>query len=329
MSSMTWFRLLGLSLFVIAACFAVPARTADTPKDKSKDKPKSEFTNSIGMKFMLIPKGKFMMGSTVEEREAVREELKEKDQPGWLQAEGPRHEVTITKPFYLGIYEVTQGQWKAVMGKDSNPSYFSRDGDGNGRVKDFTQKELDDFPVENVSWNDVQQFLKKLNALAAEKKYRVKYVLPTEAQWEYCCRGGVSTSEPFNLDGKPSKSISSSQANFNPFGGDDMPDRVARRKGDYLQRTCTVGSYRPNLLGLYDMHGNVDEWCADWYADNTYTKKARRDPTGPTEGSSRVVRGGCWANSDRYCRAADRDGYAPKAQLNSVGFRVAAVPHDK
>jgi formylglycine-generating enzyme required for sulfatase activity len=269
-------------------------------EEKENQLPKT-ITNSIGMKLVLIPAGRFTMGSPAGEGS---------------DDERPQHEVEITKAFYLGVHEVTQGQWKAVMGKNNNPSYFSKTGAGKDSVKDFSEKQLDDFPVENVSWEDAQTFLKKLNALAAEKKFHLKYRLPTEAEWEYSCRGGAR-SKTFHYG----NSLSSTQANFDgnqPYGGAE--------KGPYLRRTCKVGSYQPNAFGLKDMHGNVWEWCSDWYGKDYYGKSPRRDPQGPSEGSSRVFRGGSWCNAGGDCRSARRFRNTPGDRNGDVGFRVAAVP---
>src|SRR5262249_726304 len=184
----------------------------------------------------------------------------------WLAAE-KEHAVEITKGFYLGTYEVTQKQFKAVMGY--NPSYFSRDGKRRASDTDFSYKptggkdkvkglDTDGFPVEQVAWGDQQEFIKKLSSLPEEKKNGHQYRLPTEAEWEYACRGGATVKTTFQFG----NTLSSSQANFDgnhphPYGGGT--------KGKYLERTCKVGSYKPNKFGLYDMHGNVAEWCADWY----------------------------------------------------------------
>jgi formylglycine-generating enzyme required for sulfatase activity len=288
---------------------------------------RKQFTNSVGMKLVRIPatgeKG-FWMGSDETERREVLKALNEEKEPDWLKAEGPRHKVILSKEFFLGVTEVTQGQYRAVMG--SNPSYFSKGGPGKDRVKDFTQDELDSFPVESVSWDDAQEFLKKLNALVGEKKFKVSYRLPTEAEWEYACRGGADVKEPFTFK-KPSKSISSAFANFvgnYPFGG--------AGKGASLQRPTSVGSFKDrseNPFGLHDMHGNVYEWCQDWYAAGAYTRETRRDPSGPPQkGVSRVIRGGGWANKGVHCRSAYRRAGTPADRLNGFGFRVAADPSE-
>jgi formylglycine-generating enzyme required for sulfatase activity len=311
-----------LSGLLVALGFARPGGT-DAAKDKKR--PKS-FTNSIGMKFVLVKAGKFLMGSTKKEQDDAIADVEKiagrRIKKDVYRAEGPRHEVEITKDFYLGVYEVTQGQWKAIMGKDNNPSYFSKTGAGKDRVKGFSEKDLDDFPVESVSWKDTQAFLKKLNALAAEKKVKVAYRLPTEAEWEYACRGGSrSSSKPFHFK-FPSDSLGAGQANFHaryPYGDG--------KKGKALYRTNTVGKNgEPNPLGLYDMHGNVWEWCSDWADDYYYGKSPERDPSGPADGSHRVVRGGGWYSTGQYCRAARRNGHTPSDRSFNLGFRVTAVP---
>jgi uncharacterized protein (TIGR02996 family) len=258
-----------------------------------------EVVNSIGMKLVLIPAGKFLMGAPAGEVDSLYEER-------------PQHEVEITRPFYLGACPVTQEQWRAVMGTD--PSYFCAAGGGKGKVKGLS---TDDFPVEQVSWADVAAFLERLAALPEERKIGRKYRLPSEAEWEYACRGGATSYSTFCYG----NSLSSTQANFHgnyPYGG--------AGKGPYLDRTSKVGSYAPNAFGLFDMHGNVWEWCADWYAADYYQVSPRRDPPGGSEGSFRVVRGGCWHFSGGFCRSADRRRHALGSRSYDVGFRVAAVP---
>ena len=172
--------------------------------------------NSVGMKFALIPAGAFLMGSPSEEKRRSKDE--------------EQHEVEITKTFYLGVFEVTQQQWRAVMG--SNPSSFNPDGVGG---------DTQDFPVESVSWPDVQSFLERLAAREEEKKGGRKYRLPTEAEWEYACRGGASDYQVFHYG----NSLSSAQANFNG----NYPYEAA--PGPYLERPSKAGSYEPNGFGLY------------------------------------------------------------------------------
>jgi uncharacterized protein (TIGR02996 family) len=258
-----------------------------------------ERTNSIGMRFVLIPPGTFLMGSP-------------DDEDGRNAAEGPVHEVEISRPFYLGTHPVTQAQWRAVMG--DNPSHFCATGGGKDSVKGMS---TDDFPVESVSWEDVAVYLDRLSALEKESEAGRKYRLPSEAEWEYACRGGAAFYQVFHFG----NSLSSKQANFSgndPYGGAD--------KGLYLERTCKVGSYPANAFGLHDLHGNVWEWCNDWYARDYYASSPRRDPLGPSEGSGRVIRGGSWADDGQGCRSAHRGDYAPAYRNDYLGFRLALVP---
>jgi uncharacterized protein (TIGR02996 family) len=258
----------------------------------------AEAVNSIGMRLALIPPGRFRMGSPSGEKERRGDE--------------EAHEVELTRPFYLGVFPVTQGQWQRVMG--TNPSRFCATGSGRERVKGL---DTSDFPVEQVSWKDAQAFLEELAARPEEKGKGWQYRLPSEAEWEYACRGGASSSTPFCFG----EALSSAQANFNgahPYGGAE--------EGPNLGRTCPAGSYRPNAWGLFDMHGNVWEWCKDWYAEDYYGNSPAQDPLGPSNGSLRVFRGGSWDGFGQGCRAAYRHGYAPSSWSIVLGFRVAAVP---
>jgi len=239
-----------------------------------------EITNSIGMKLVLIPKGTFMMGSPESEKGRYENET--------------RHEVTISKDYYLGVYEVTQAQYEKVMGK--NPSYFQ------GEVIEGSSS---NYPVERVSWWDAVEFCKKLSDLPEEKAAGRVYRLPTEAQWEYAFRAGSKTAYSF---GESSKSL-----------------------GDYAwfyensnDQAHPVGQKKANAWGLYDMHGNVWEWCSDWYGE--YPKRALSDPTGPREGSLRVIRGGGWFNGAASCRSGDRYGDDPSGRNFGDGFRLALSP---
>ena len=245
--------------------------------DQARAQTPEEITNSIGMKLVLIPKGTFMMGSP--ESEQGRNENEN------------QHEVTISKDYYLGVYEVTQAQYEKVMGK--NLSYFQGAKVGNENA---------DLPVENVSWDEAVKFCKKLSALPEEKKAGRVYRLPTEAEWEYACRAGSKTAYSFDDE-------------------EGLLPEYGWFSRNSSRRTHTVGLLEPNAWGLHDMHGNVWEWCSDWYEE--YPKGAVSDPTGPKEGSSRVIRGGCWVNVAAYCRSAFRYWRAPSSRNLNLGFRLA------
>jgi formylglycine-generating enzyme required for sulfatase activity len=278
-----------------------------------------EIINSIGMKLMCIPSGTFTMGSPKKEQDEAIEDhekiigkkISDALRAGY-RSEGPQHEVQISKEFWLGIHEVTQKQWREVMGR--NPSWFCADGGGKDVVKGM---DTDDFPVENVSWDEAQGFLKRLSALKQEQDAGRKYRLPTEAEWEYACRAGAKTYQVFTFG----HSLSSTQANFN--GNHPCGDAA---KGPYLEQARKVGSYEENAFGLMDMHGNVWEWCADWYDKNYYTNSPRADPAGPAETGLRVIRGGGWFSNGISCRSAFRFWAAPGERNPVLGFRVAAVP---
>jgi formylglycine-generating enzyme required for sulfatase activity len=290
MSHRTWVCLALLS-GLLSVCIVLPGWAwAPAPWVKKHGK---EFTNSIGMKLVRIPSGKFKMGSPTDDKHRGRDEQ--------------QHEVEISKPFYLGVHEVTQGQYKKVMG--SNPSYFSSAGTGKGKVAGL---DTSDFPVENVSWEDAVEFCKKLSALPAEKGAGRTYRLPTEAEWEYACRAGAADSSPYHFG----NAISTATVNYGGFRG----------LGGSPGRTCKVGSYKPNKFGLFDMHGNVWEWCSDWYERDYYGKSPKVDPQGPMMGTQRVFRGGSWQNPDYCCRTASRIGLAsPKLRNYVIGMRAVAV----
>ena len=227
-----------------------------------------KFTNSLGMEFVLIPAGTFMMGSLSSEKGRESDEK--------------QHRVTLTKSFYMQTTEVTHGQWKEIMG--NNPSSFKNCGD--------------DCPVDKVSWNDVQEFIRKLNQKEGINKYR----LPTEAEWEYACRAGSTTRFCFG-------------------DSDSRLSEYAWYDDNSSKKTHPVGQKKPNIWGLFDMYGNVWEWCQDWKGN--YQSSDVTDPKGPSSGSSRVHRGGSWNDLARYCRSADRSLYSPGSRDFNLGFRLS------
>ncbi len=256
---------------------------------------KKKITNSLGMEFVYIKPGTFMMGSPQGER-------------GRNSDEGPQHRVTFTREFYIQTTEVTQVQWKAIMGR--NPSEFKGD----------------DRPVEKVSWNDVQEFIRKLNQREGADRYR----LPTEAEWEYAARAGSTSRFSFGDDVRRLGDYAWYKGNS---GG-----RTYWYKSNSEGRTHPVGQKKPNAWGLYDMHGNVWEWCQDWYGK--YQSGSATDPKGPSTknlspssfieylllftsgGSRRVRRGGGWRHCPGRVRSAVRDRFKPDSRYNYLGFRL-------
>jgi formylglycine-generating enzyme required for sulfatase activity len=240
-----------------------PTPAAKTGKESSP-RPGDVLTLSlrpgVEMKFVWIPPDEFQMGSD--------------NKNDW---EKPVHRVTLTKGFYMGVFTVTQSQWRAVM--NDNPSHFRGD----------------DRPVEKVSWDDCQEFCQKMRQLTG-KSIR----LPTEAEWEYACRAGTTTD--YNGD------------------GEEALRKVGWYNGNSDKQTHPVGKLAPNVWGLYDMHGNVYQWCEDWYGP--YSKDDKTDPKGANFGGSRVLRGGSWGTLPGYCRSAPRDWSAPARRYIRCGCRV-------
>jgi formylglycine-generating enzyme required for sulfatase activity len=223
----------------------------------------------VKLEMVLIPAGKFKMGSPVSEKGRSDNET--------------QHEVTLTKPYYMGKYEVTQEQWESVMG--NNPSI----------------SEGAKLPVTNVSWEDCQEFIKELNA-----KTSGGYRFPTEAEWEYACRAGTSTAYSF---------------------GDIITPKDANIDDSKIGKPVAVGSYKPNAFGLYDMHGNVWEWCEDWYG--SLQDGEVMDPKGPAKGEIRVLRGGSLSiNNGSNARSSFRHDhlFTPTIRYWSIGFRLARTP---
>ena len=248
-----------LALFSSGIAFAQEKDAKALP-----DKMTIDLGGGAKMEFVLIHPGSFMMGSDNGDAQ-----------------EKPVHEVKITKPFYMGVCEVTQAQWLALMG--DNPSSFW----GNA------------LPVQQVSWEDCRNFLVQLKERVGEG---LTCRLPTEAEWEYACRAGSKTEYCFGDDRGPLGEYAWCQFNSK-------------------DQTHPVGQKKPNVWGLYDMHGNVYEWCADWYAP--YGLAAATDPKGPDSGNARVVRGGSWSNRPpRDCRSADRGWDDPTSRNAIYGLRV-------
>lgn len=286
-------------------------------------------TNSIGMKLALIPSGEFQMGSSRSAKE-ISDLFNGKESS--FEDEHPQHRVQITKPFYLGVHEVTVGQFRRFVTATGYKTEAETDGEGGygwneadgkfeGRDPKYNWKNAgfsqnDDHPVVNVTWNDAVAFCAWLT-----RQEGIEYRLPTEAEWEYACRAGTETMFFYGDDPEGLARVG------------NVADGTAKSKWknyssfDYLEArdehifTAPVGEYRVNAFGLYDMHGNVYEWCSDWYGD--YESGLAVDPTGAKTGSDRVCRGGSWSNAPPSCRSAYRYGDSPDYRDSDLGFRVA------
>jgi len=300
-------RLLLVAFLLVCAttgCAEQPGPVAEKPKTAAVNsgtvvsKPdvteepglSDETTNSIGMKLKLIPAGEFLMGSPESDDMA-----QDRDKP--------QHKVRITQAFYLGVHEVTQQQYETVMG--TNPSKF----------KDAAN------PVERVSWCDAVEFCKKLSAKEG-KTYR----LPTEAEWEYACRAGTTTVYSFADESELGEyAWCANNSGDKPLDADALWKPVS---DSYKQRLSAnncqphrVGQKKPNAWGLHDMHGNISEWCQDWYGE--YSSDEVTDPQGSTDGSNRVFRGACWHDAPMHCRSAFRGPCPPDRRSSTgLGFRV-------
>ena len=247
-------------------------KVGSAPKESLGKEAVIDLSKGIKLEMVLIPAGKFKMGSPLSEKGRFNPASKIGSEVG----DETQHEVTLTKPFYMGKFEVTQEQWEAVMG--DNPSSKTKGAK---------------LPVTDVSWNDCQEFIKKLNA-STKGNYR----LPSEAEWEYACRAGTSTVYSF---------------------GDNLTNSDANINGGGIK---AVGSYKPNAFGLYDMHGNVFEWCEDWYGD--YPAGAITDPKGPAIEKCHISRGGAYTCTVLGVRSAYRNSdLGPTDRFGSFGFRLA------
>jgi len=267
-------KTVGIAMVVLGgACWVLGAGTAEPstqPTTRPSTQPAKELALDLGggvaMKLVLIPAGKFLMGSPSGES-------------GRYDREGPQRGVTLSKPFYMGVYEVTQEQYQAMMG--NNPSKF----------KGSTQ------PVEQVSWDDAVDFCQRLS-----QKTGGTVRLPTEAEWEYACRADSRTRFCFG-------------------DSDNRLGHYGWYGSNSGSRTHSVGQKKPNDWSLYDMHGNVYEWCADRYGDS-YANANAVDPHGPDSGTDRVLRGGCWFYFPQLCRSAYRAKAGPGHRGYGFGFRV-------
>jgi formylglycine-generating enzyme required for sulfatase activity len=316
-----------LAIVCVIGCYKTPENeqvlspAPETDEEVSALFTEDEFTNSIGMKFTRIPAGTFWMGAPEDDKDAQ-----------FIGNETPRHEVTIKDDFFIGVHEVTQKQFKTVMGY--NPSYFSHDGKprpgsklslvdysregkpgkgvnyasrcppagGKDRVKGIPAERVENFPVENISWAEVLEFLQKLNAL--ESANRRVYRLPNEAEWEYACQGSSHEYRKYHF-------------------GNEITPKLANFR-EHLRRTCEVGSYPPNEFGIYDMHGNVHEMCVGW-RDGEFTIELDQPDHAGWIGPE-MIRGGSHYDFPQHCRASIRCRYHHHDRCYTMGFRVVLVP---
>ena len=243
------------------------------------------------MKFLLIPPGEFDMGTSKEEVARLLRQVEAQNLPKWyrelLSSEVPKHRVRITKAFYLGMNEVTQVEYERVMAGDRS------------RLKDNLKH-----PAPHLTWERAVEFCRALRELPEEKNSRADYRLPTEAEWEYACRAGTMTDFYFGND----------QAEL---------DKYVWYGPNSSGRPHPVGQKMPNAWGLYDLHGNVWEWCQDWYYWGYYMCSPMYDPQGPAEGSKRVIRGGSWSSEASSCGLTGRHAEEPGRMHVNLGFRVA------
>ena len=309
-------RILGIAMVLgLVGALAVMAQEVKPGKEEVID-----LGEGVKLEMVLIPAGKFKMGFTKKELEDLKvafqeefkkdtkkelEDFKVKFQEEFknefekklgkkeeelgekeiyfvnliMSTQGKQHEVTLTKSYYMGKHEVTQEQWEAVMGKNPSSTKGAK------------------LPVTNVSWEDCQEFIKKLNA-RTDGGYR----LPTEAEWEYVCRAGTTTAYSF---------------------GDKITPKDANYLDSKIDKPVAVGSYEPNALGLYDMHGNVWEWCEDWRGEYPF---AETDPKGPANGEYRVLRGGSFHNNELGARSSIRNNDWSTNRASTYGFRLARTP---
>jgi formylglycine-generating enzyme len=321
------------ALVALAAVGPLTLATAQEPKSAASDK---EITNSIAMKLTFIPAGEFMMGSgeSAEDTAAFFNKTYGMDvvTADFFNREHPQHRVRIANAFYLGTYHVTRGQFRQFV-EASRYKTDAEKGDGPGTYgwnsktgrfdfnKDYSWRNVgfeqtDEHPVVGVSWNDAVAFCKWLSGKEG-KTYR----LPTEAEWEYACRAGTKTRYYSGDDPETLAKVGNvADAAFRV----KFPNcSWAIKANDGYLFTAPVGQFKPNAFGLYDMHGNVWGWCADWYGADYYNKSPVDDPTGPAAGDCRVLRGGRWDDRPDIARSAWREGATPTLSNTESGFRVA------
>jgi formylglycine-generating enzyme len=339
-----------LVLFCFLPVCAAWAKEKDAPPSENATAKPKTVTNSIGMKLVRIPAGEFQMGIQQSNEEFAKafvgySSYDPKTFAGTaIERERPSHRVRITKSFFLGACHVTVGEFRRfvsesgyrtdaekgtelmVNGMNKGKGAFGWDaktGDQDFRAEYSWRNpgipQNDNHPVVCVSWNDATAFCQWLG-----RKEKKKYRLPTEAEWEYACRAGTTTQywcgdDPEGL----AKVANVADAAFKGRYPKEFVSQYAIRASDGYVFTSPVGSFRANPFGLYDMHGNAGQWCADWFDDKYYGKSPQKDPSGPDSGTSRVYRGGTWCSIAESLRSRRRGGAAPDFRTMGTGFRIA------
>jgi formylglycine-generating enzyme required for sulfatase activity len=293
-------------LICLIILIGVSAGSAQANGPKQGD----EIRNSLAMRLAYISPRTFLMGSPESEQGRERQEV--------------QHQVTLTKGYYLGVHEVTVGQFREFVRDAKYQTDAEKDGKGswgpNAESGSFELnskfiwrntgfKQTDDHPVVDVSCNDARAFCNWLS-----NKEKKTYRLPTEAEWEYACRAGTKTAYAYGNDPQQLPLLA------------NVGDRPSAKPKDGHRFTASVGQFKQNGFGLHDMHGNVWEWCEDWYVPNSFTKDKQSDPTGPASGKARVQRGGGWSSAANRCRSAARVGRDESSYRGGyLGFRVALI----
>jgi len=326
--------LAGLSLFLglRAGLMAIPSPAQEVEELaevflKAGTDKGNVIVNSIGMKLTLIPAGEFMMGSDGTDRDAFEDEFLDR-----AAGKKEKHRVRITRPVHLGVTEVTRGQFRRFVNEASYRTEAEKHGKGgwgwNEETKKFEQnprytwqnagfEQTDDHPVVNVSWNDAVAFAQWLS-----RKEGKSYRLPSEAEWEYACRAGTTARYTCGDDPEDLATVGNVA---DGTAKEKHPDWRAIAARDGYIYTAPAGRFGRNAFGLFDMHGNVWEWCSDGYSADYYKQSPVDDPPGALEASYRVTRGGCWRDEPRRARSAVRDGYPPGLQGSYLGFRLVRV----
>jgi formylglycine-generating enzyme required for sulfatase activity len=335
-------NVVGRVLLVVAIACSGAGRAAAQGTGQRADGPQTaeKLTNSIGMTLVKIPAGEFVMGGTDTPADLARAYplyAREKSEYGTYRTDevtdGPAHKVRITRPFYMGAHEVTVGQFKRFVTDAGYTSEAERDGTGGygvdlatktwatKRDKRYSWRNVgfpqgDDHPVVNVTWNDAGAFCRWLSGKEG-KTYR----LPTEAEWEYACRAGTTTrynfgDDPAQLPGNANIYDASSARVFPEWA------KWAVKGDDGYPFTAPVGRFKPNGFGLYDMHGNVWEWCSDFYEPDYFRNSPVDDPKGPPAGRRHSRRGGAWHSWSLYCLSYYRNYNTPQSRYLNLGLRV-------